>query len=180
MKQEQFVDGLCRSFARHKVLRQEEIQELRRLYKDRSDVAFEYFLIDQGLVSKQDVLRGLEEYYKGLEFEHHYLIMFPKDEMLRNGFVPYSRDGEVLEVIARDPSNENLLAIIGTYVSYDIMFMVGLARDIDDVIEDYDDPSLTQPGLDLPFEEEDLESQAHTTIEETPDPDLREGDRKRG
>lgn len=187
MKQEQFVDGLCQSFQRHKVLKPEEIKELRRLYKDRSDIAFEYFVLEQGLITKKDILQALEEYYKvpaidvrGLEFDHHYVTMFPKDEMRRNGFIPYQRDGEVLFVIARDPSDENLLAVIGKYVSYDILFMVGLARDIDDVIQEYDDASLTQPGLDLPFEEEDIESQAHTKIEETPDPDLREGDRKKG
>jgi hypothetical protein len=100
--------------------------------------------------------------------------------MLRNGFIPYDREGEIMEVIARDPSDDKLLAIIGNYVSYDIRFMVGLARDISDVVEEYDDASLTQPGLDLPFEEKDIESQAHTKIEETPDPDLREGDRKKG
>jgi MshEN domain len=187
MKQEQFIDGLCHSFERQKVLKPEEIKELRRLYKDRSDVAFEYFVIDQGLITKEHVLQALQDYYKvpaidvmGLEFDHHYLTMFPKDEMLRNGFIPYLREGEVLIVIARDPNDEKLLDIIGNYVSYDITFMVGLARDIGDMIEDYDDLSLTQPGLDLPLEEEQMESQAHTKIEETPDPDLREGDRKKG
>lgn len=186
-KKQSFVDGLCASFERHQLLKPEEIKELKRLYKDRSDIAFEYFVLDQGTITKEDMLRALEEYYKvpaidvlGLEFDHHLVTMFPKDEMLRNGFVPYDREGEVMEVIARDPSDDKLLEIIGHYVSYDIRFMVGLARDIIDVVEEYDDASLTQPGLDLPFEEKDIESQAHTKIEETPDPDLREGDRKKG
>jgi hypothetical protein len=86
--------------------------------------------------------------------------------MLRNSFIPYEHDGEVMIVVVADPENEQLLEIIGRNVSYDISFMVGIADDINDMIKEYYDDSLTKPDLDLPDAEKLQQEAAHDIIED--------------
>ena len=143
------IDQLCDILSRRKVLQKVDIQALKQDFYNSSIASFEDFLIEQGLVEKIDILQALQELYGvtaidavGFLFDHHLVHMFPKDLMLRNGFIPYEHDDEVLIVLAAYPDDPELPEIIGEHVSYDVTFVVGLARDIDDAINEYYDESI--------------------------------------
>lgn len=154
------VDALCALFQKHHLFKPQEITVMKKKFQEVSEGAFEDFLLEEGLIEKENLLPILEEFYKvpaldveGIFFEHHLLSMFPKDAMLRNMFIPYQRDGDVLIVVAAHPSNGALPEIIGQFVSYDVTFMVGLTRDIKDAIEDFIDVPITQQEQDFIPEE---------------------------
>lgn len=115
------------------------------------------FLLDEGLVSDEDLFAALALFYnvpsydvRGHFFERTLLHQFPKDLLLREGFIPLEVDQNTLLIVAADPSDERLLLLIGSIVSYDISFLVGLRRDICDAVKEYYDKSLT----DIPRDDE--------------------------
>ncbi len=156
MAYQDFVDALCTVLEKQGALKHEDAVNLKKRYVERAEARFEYFLLDEGIVTKDDVLNALAVVFNvpavdvaGYFFEHYLVTLFPKDVMLRNGFIPYEREGEVLIIVASDPANAELLSIIGQYVSYDITFFVGLARDIDDMVKEFYDKPLFEIELDL-------------------------------
>ena len=165
-----FVDCLCDIFEKQKLFTKEDIVALKKDFHDGSIDGFEDFLMEQGLIEKEDLLRALGIYYQteaidaeGFFFDHHLVTMFPKDEMLRNMFIPYEHDGDnedVLTVLAANPNNPDLLSIIGKYVSYDIIVFVSLAGDIVDSVEEYYDKPLYEVEPDE-IDAEDARREEH-------------------
>ena len=168
---ENFVKELCEIFAEKGLFNREDIEALKRDFRQSSNNAFEDFLIVEGLIPKDDLLEVLSEYYSvpsidivGVFFDQHLVTMFPKGVMLRNTFIPYRRDGDILFFVTNNPRNVDLEAIIGEYVSYDVEYMVGLPRDIHDMVKDFYDDPITQAELDeeLSIDEEAVENQGFT------------------
>ncbi|MFA6066072.1 MAG: hypothetical protein WC707_02720 [Candidatus Babeliaceae bacterium] len=154
------VDALCAIFEKNNLFKSSEISVLKKNFEAQSEIAFEDFLLEESLISKEHLLEALSELYQvpaidvvGLFFDHNIVKMFPKDVMLRNIFIPYEHDGDVLVVIAYNPNNNALSEIIGEYVSYDVTYMVGLPRDICDAIKEFFDASLQQQEQDFVPEE---------------------------
>ncbi|MCL5875595.1 MAG: hypothetical protein M1114_03925 [Candidatus Dependentiae bacterium] len=149
------IDALCDILDRNKALKHYDAQALKKAFRERTDLIFEDFLLEEGIVDKEDLLNALAEYYQvpaidamGILFDHHLVTMFPKDVMLRNLFIPYDREEDVLLVIAVHPQDPDLPELIGKFVSYDVTFLVGLARDISDSVKEFYDESLLQRSLD--------------------------------
>jgi MshEN domain len=173
MVYQNIVDALCTILQKHKVLKPTDSDSLKKKFLDHNGRIFEDFLMDQGVVTKEQLLDALSELYsvaaidaRGVFFDHHLLRMFPKDILLRHCFIPYDRDGDVLMVIASNPNNATLEQIIGDYVSYDVTFFVGIPRAIIDAIEDYYDLSITERELDIdPIEQEQIDKEAEDIIE---------------
>lgn len=150
------VDRLSTILAKHHALPDKEVALLKHDFEKSSALYFEDFLVEEGLVSKEDILNALSEYYLlpsmdvvGVFFDHHLVTMFPKDVMLRNGFIPYDRDGDVLIVIAARPDHPQLPEIVGKFVSYDVTFLAGLYTDICDAVKEFYDESIEQADLEL-------------------------------
>jgi len=180
-----FVDCLCDILEKQNMLKKDDIESLKQEFLKSSVPGFEDFLIEEGLIEKEDLLKALAIFYttqaidvQGFFFDHHLVTMFPKDEMLRNMFIPYERDGAVLFVVAANPHNDDLPAIVGKYVSYDVVFFVGLARDIKDAIEEYFDKPLYEVEPDI-IDAEDARREEHpveTMIDELQADEETEGD----
>ena len=152
---EVFVDELSAILLKNKALKNQDISVLKEDFKKRSDIAFEFFLLSEGLVEKEDLLQALQEYYKvpafdvtGEFFNHELVTMFPKDVLLRYRFIPYEHDNETLVVVAATPDDPELLDIIGRYVSYDVTMMVGYCIDIEEQIEAFYDKAITEESFD--------------------------------
>lgn len=153
MKGESFVEGLTKILVKRKVIKADEAQSLRQSFRDSPKPNFDEFLLDEGLVDKDDLLPALAEYYEvpafdavGYFFDHQLVRMFPKIFLRSNSIIPVERDENILIMLASDPKNPNLLSRIGQYASYDIQFRVGLQQDIFNAIQEFYDQSLT--GLD--------------------------------
>jgi hypothetical protein len=138
-------------------LKSSERIPLEKAFHDRGQTQFEDFLLEEGIITKEQLLAALATLYgvaacdvEGEFFDHHLVTLFPKDVMLRNFFIPYQRDGDLLVCIAANPNNPALLEIIGKFVSYDIVYMVGIPRHIVDEVQEFSDRSLT----DFPREDE--------------------------
>ncbi len=132
-------------------IKPKEAENLKKAFKDSEKQYFDEFLIGQGLVDEEDILRALGMYYKviavdvtGLFFRRHLLHMFPKDILLRCAMIPREVDQNIMIMIVSDPFDTALLAIIGEYVSYDIQFQVGIRRQICDAVKAFYDKSPTE------------------------------------
>lgn len=186
MEEHIFVDELTNILLKTGALDPEAAKGLDEAFAQSSHEGFDYFLLSEGLVDKEDLLHALSIIYRvpsidvdGIFFETFLLQKFPKDFLLRNGIIPYEQDENMLIVVAADPADDTLLDKIGEYVSYDIRFFVGIYTDIIDAIESYYEKSLTQPvnedkeiriqGLDnLPYrkDERDLSSFVKAKIDD--------------
>lgn len=174
-----FVDALCDILLEQKKIELSDIKALKKDFAERDEPIFETFLLEENIINKEALLYALKEYYKvpaidvvGYFFEHNLVKMFPKDVMLRNCFIPLAHDEDdedVLVVVAGRPDNEQLLPIIGQYVSYDIVFDVGIWSDIIDSVEEFfDEPVTDVSHEELSIDEENLEEHDAEDLLEQP------------
>lgn len=152
MEEHIFIDELTNILLKTGALDPEAAKGLDEAFAQSSHENFDYFLLNEGLVDKEDLLHALSIIYRvpsidvdGIFFETFLLQKFPKDFLLRNAIIPYEQDENMLVVVAADPADDTLLDKIGEYVSYDIQFFVGIYTDIIDAIESYYETSITQP-----------------------------------
>jgi hypothetical protein len=150
------IDELSAILARHNKLKFIDVQGLRKSFNDQEDLTFEDFLIEQGLISKADLLQALSEYYGvsaldviGEFFDHYLLRLFPKDILLLHYFIPYAREADRLFIVAAEPDDPHLPVVIGQYITHDINFMVGIGSDIHETIEEFYDMSDTYQPNDI-------------------------------
>lgn len=158
---ESFVDGLVTILQKKDVIKANEADALKQSFHDSQKPYFDEFLLDQGIVSKDDLFEALADYFQvpyfdvvGYFFDHNLVRMFPKEIMISNSFIPIERDENMLIVAASNPSNSELLPIIGEYVSYDIHFRVGIRPDITGAIQEYYEPSLTEVDYDQDLDDD--------------------------
>src|SRR5690349_13243028 len=145
-RSETFVEAFTKILSEQNAIKPDEASALKKAFFNRSQEAFDDFLLEEGLVSRTAILNALSQYYDvpafdviGYFFDHLLLIEFPKDFLLRNQMIPLERDENILFMIASNPNNPELLAEIGKYVSYDIQFLVGIAGDITDAVKEFYD-----------------------------------------
>jgi len=150
------VQALTDILVKQRALEATEAADLAKLFVESSKDAFDDFLLEEGFVEKNELLKALSAYYKvpsvdvvGYIFNPLLVREFPKDFLLRNSVIPMDVDDEILIVIANDPDAPGLESSIREYVSYGIEFMVGINRDIDDMVKEYYDKSPTEDQDDL-------------------------------
>lgn len=154
-KRETFAQALCEVLVKQKVVSEAEGRALARAFKSSEKENFDDFLLEEGLIDEDVLLRALAQYYQlppvdvtGYFFDTQLLRNFPKDFLLRNGIIPLEVEDDFMIVVASNPDNPDLLSAIGAYTSEDIQFRVGLGRDISDSIKEFYDKSLTDTTSD--------------------------------
>ncbi|MBT4856516.1 hypothetical protein HOM50_00525 [bacterium] len=159
-----FVEKLSDILLRMKAITPEAAKSLSDDFKVSPKARFDYFLLEEGIVEKEDLLRALSEYYgvpyfdaDGYFFNRDLLILFPQDLLERLVFLPIEFDGNIMTVVASEPDLENLRQEIGEYVSYVVEFRVGLRRDIINSIREYYEKSARE------LEEEESEEESGNT-----------------
>jgi len=169
-----FADQISRILEKNKVVKPSESRAMQKAFHDSEKEQFDEFLLEEGLVQENDLLQALSEYYQvppfdlvGYFFDHDLVTKFPKDFLLRNAIIPLEVDEDILVVVASDPNQEGLESTIRNFVSYDIVFLVGLRRDICDAVKEFYDRALTEVSQDEDIKEELRErSQAEREEEE--------------
>lgn len=151
MERNSFAQQLCDTLVEMKVISASEGDALQESFTSSSKAAFDEFLLEEGLVSEEHLLKALGMIYQvpyidvvGIFFDSALLHKFPKGMLLRLGVIPYQVDGNILVLVASRPNDTNLLSCLGKYVSYDLQFMVGLRRDIEDSVRQYYEKAVTQ------------------------------------
>ncbi|MCK5632216.1 hypothetical protein KAH94_00545 [bacterium] len=170
-KKEAFTQGLAQILVKNKVLDVNDAQSLQEMFKNSTKETFDEFLLEEGLVETPDLLKALSQYYQlpsfdvvGYFFDHNLITKFPKGFLLRSGIIPLEVDQNMLIVVASNPDESGLESTIRDYVSYDVHFMVGINRNINDMVKEFYDaaPSAVQEDVDLRQErrlEHDVESE---------------------
>lgn len=168
---ESFVQSLTDILVKQKVVTAEHAQELQRLFADSPKEYFDDFLLEEGFVEEPDLLRALSALYQvpscdasGQFFEHFLLRKFPKDFLLRNAVIPLVVDGDELVVVASNPDKDSLESALRDFVSYDIVFEVGLRRDIVDAVEEFYDISDVEESFDEDLYDENLQEEDYEEI----------------
>ncbi len=166
-----FVEGLSKILVSNKVITQERAQGFINAFKESSQVQFDDFLLEEGLVSKTDLLQGLSDYYKvpfldtrGYFFDRHHVTKFEQDFLVRNGIIPAEVDENIMIVVANDPHKEGLEESIREFVSYDIEFWVGLRQPIIDSIREYYELAITEEPQDMTVREQEIEEEGQKDI----------------
>lgn len=141
-----FVEGFCKILVKNGAVSQKEADSMVKNFHNRSQTAFDFFLIDEGLVSKEKVLKALSDYYKvpsmdvtGYFFDHDLLRNFPKDFLLEHAVIPMEVDQDILILVASRPDAPGLLEGVEEHTSYEAEFLVGETQSILDAIQEYYD-----------------------------------------
>lgn len=149
-KRETFAQALCEVLVKQKVVSEAEGRALARAFKSSEKENFDDFLLEEGLIDENVLLRALGQYYQlppvdvtGYFFDTQLLRNFPKDFLLRNRIIPLEVEDDFMTVVGSNPDNPDLLSAIGAYTSEDIQFRVGLGRDITDAVKEFYDKSAT-------------------------------------
>ncbi len=178
VRNEQFIQGITDLLMQHGVVGAQDGTILIENFNRSSIDSYVEFLISEGIVQDISLLRILGEYFKvpifdvvGYFFDYTLLHQFPKSFLLRNEIIPLEVDAGIMVMVASDPSNDDLLPLIGKYVGYEIQFRVGIARNIIDAIEEYYDTSLTQDDTDSDLNREHRLEQEAERIENGDDQD---------
>jgi len=161
-----FVQRLTTSLLANQAITQKEADSLVTMFHDRAKGRVDSFLLDEGMVERENLLKALSAMYQvpyfdvnGYFFENELLQTFPRDVLINKGIIPLQVDEDILIVVASNPEDPELLDIIGNSVSYDIQFNVGLRRDIIDAVEEYYEPSIIIEDEDQfdDYEDEELD-----------------------
>jgi len=157
-----FQHKICEVLVKNKVITEQESHDLQRDFQGRSKETFDEFLLNEGFVTRDEILAALSEYYEvppfnvvGYIFDHNLLVQFPQDFLLRHGIIPLERDENMLAIVASDPQNADLLPELAEFVSDDIRFYVGLREDIIDAVMEFYEESPFNFDDDRPGKESD-------------------------
>lgn len=146
-----FVDRILEVLTKQGILKPQEAKDLKTAFEQRAAEQFDYFLLSEGLVEKNALLKALSVLYKvpafdvnGAFFDHLLLTNFPKDFLLRNAVIPLELDGDALVVVVAEPDTPGLEHALRQFTENDIVFMVGLRTAICDAVKEFYDKAVTE------------------------------------
>ena len=146
----QYILDLIAVLVEDGAINEEDGERLRKDFNDYSLANFEDFLLETGVVDRYQLLQALQQYYNvraidvlGDVFDPSLLWKFPYNVLIEHNCIPYGQDGNQLMVVAGNPKDPELEAILGEYVSYDFVFFVGIPRHIRLMVQDYYQESLS-------------------------------------
>jgi len=156
-----YVEELTATLVRLGYFSKDEGEALKKAFLESEQEIFDDFLIEEGLIEPDELLKGLSIHYQvpsfdvvGYFFDYDLLHKFPKDFLLRNAIIPLEVDENILIMIASEPDLPNLLEDINEHVSYDVRFYVGLQQDICDAVKEFYDKAPTQVQEDIDLRKE--------------------------
>jgi type IV pilus assembly protein PilB len=149
---ETFAQELSDILIKQRIVSPEVARQIQESYGRSSIDEFDDFLLEEGLVAKEDVLKALSDYYKvpaidvsGKFFDRLLLQNFPKEFLVRNVIIPLEEENEdMFMVVAADPARPGLEAAIREFANADVSFLVGIRQDIIDAIREYYDKADTE------------------------------------
>lgn len=153
-KKHQFVTRLADAFVKLQVFSEQEADSLVKEFQGRTKGRIDDFLLDEGIVDRETLLKALQSIYnispfdvRGHFFNHQLLLFVPKDFLLSKGIIPLDVDDEIMTIVMSNPEDEETLDTLGRYVSYNVNVFVGIRRDIIDAIEEYYDEDVVSADI---------------------------------
>jgi hypothetical protein len=162
VKKQMFVNRLADAFVKLQVFSVQEAESLIKEFQGRAKGRIDDFLLDEGIVDRETLLKALQAVYgiapfdvRGHFFNHQLLLFFPKDFLINQAFIPLDVDDEIMTIVMSNPEDEETLDTLSRYVSYNVNVFVGIRRDISDAIEEYYDEDVVTS--DIAEQETDIE-----------------------
>ena len=101
---------------------------------------------------------GIRSYdARGHFFNHHELMLFPRDVLVNKAFIPLAIDDDIMTIVVSNPDDDEIIEMIGDYVPYNVDKLVGIRRDILDAIEEYYDEDVATSDIEDEEPEDDEE-----------------------
>ena len=145
-KANSFVARFVESLIKNDIMKDSEAQSFVKEFKGRAKGNVISFLLEEGLVEREDILRALASMYSvpsfdvsGHFFNHELLLLFPKDFLVKHCLIPLDIDEDILTVVMSNPEDEKAIEEIGNYVNYNITVNVGIQDHILEAIKEYYD-----------------------------------------
>ena len=164
-----FTERVVTELVKSGICSVEESKNIIKTFEESTITYFDAFLLEEALVDRVQLLKILAKVYatpafdvKGYFFDHELLLLFPKDFLLENVFIPLKTDDETLFIIMNDPENFDVVETIGNYVSYNVEIQVGLSEDIEEAIEEYYNLDIVSGSM----EDEDEEDGEEESMED--------------
>ena len=163
-KRETFAKALSDILLRQKAVSAELARSMQDAFGRSSADEFDNFILQEGFVNREQLLAALSSYYNvpsvdvtGIFFDRLLLQNFPEDFLVRNAIIPLSEDENLLAVVASEPEREGLESEIRSFSNIDVMYHVGIARNIVDAVREYYDKAVTEVPEDQDLHEEHKE-----------------------
>ncbi len=162
LKKEMFVSRLADALVKLQIFSAQEAESLVKEFQGRAKGRIDDFLLDEGIVDRETLLKALQAVYgiapfdvRGHFFNHQLLLFFPKDFLINQGFIPLDVDDEIMTIVMSNPEDEETLDTLSRYVSYNVNVFVGIRRDVSDAVEEYYDEDVVTS--DIAEQETDIE-----------------------
>ncbi|MBP9764969.1 hypothetical protein KBD08_01400 [Candidatus Babeliales bacterium] len=161
-KTQTFVERLAQALVKLKIMSEPESESLVTEFKGRAKGRIDEFLLDEGIVNQDTLLKALQIVYgipaydvRGHFFNHQILLLFPKDFLINQCIIPLDVEDDIMTVVVSNPEDDETLEVFGNYVPYSVNVQVGIQRDIVDAIEQYYDEDVAT--ADIHEQETDVE-----------------------
>ncbi len=126
-KNNSFVARFAQALVKNDIMKEEEAQSFVKEFKGRAKGNVVSFLLEEGLVEREEVLRVLASIYavpsfdvSGHFFNHELLLLFPKDFLIKHNIIPLDIDEDIITVVMSNPEDEKAIEELGNYVNYNI------------------------------------------------------------
>ena len=154
-KNSSFVSRFAQALVKNDIMQEAEAQSFVKEFKGRAKGNVITFLLEEGLVEREDVLKALTSIFtvpsfdvSGHFFNHELLLLFPKEFLLKHCLIPLDIDEDILTVIINNPEDEKAIEEIGNYVNYNITVNVGIHDHIIDAIKQYYDEDVITSDIE--------------------------------
>lgn len=167
-----FVLKLLTALVELEALSKQEAVSVEKTFTGYTKGQIDYFLLDEGLISQEQLLQALSVVYqvpsfdvRGYFFETQMLHMFPKEILLEFEMIPLTIEEDILIMVVANPADEELVAVVGNHVAFDVEFNVGLRQEITDAIEEYYEISVAQEQEEVDQEDENFDPSDEDIVE---------------
>lgn len=141
-----FVSRFAQALVKNNIMKDVEAESFVKEFKGRAKGNVVSFLLEEGLVEREDILKSLALIYSvpafdvnGHFFNHELLLLFPKDFLIKHSLIPLDIDEDILTIVISNPEDEKAIEEIGNYVNYNITVNVGIQDHILEAIKEYYD-----------------------------------------
>ncbi len=145
-KNSTFVIRLSQALVKNDIMKEDEAESFVKEFKGRAKGNVVTFLLEEGLVEVEEVLRSLATIYdtpsfdvRGHFFNHELLRLFPRAFLVKHNIIPLEIDEDILTVVMSNPEDEKALEELGNYVNYNVSVYAGIQEHILESIAEYYD-----------------------------------------
>lgn len=141
-----FVTRFAQALIKNNIMKEAEADSLVQEFYDRAKGNVVSFLLEEGILEHEDVLKALASMYDvpafdvpGHFFNHQLLVLFPKELLLEKALIPLGVEDDIMTVVMSNPEDEDTIERLGEFVSNNINVYVGIQEDIVEAVKEYYD-----------------------------------------